>query len=381
MTRVACLDGLRGLAALWVLVGHTMILTGLRLPILAQPDLGVDLFILLSGFLMVFQFHLRETKEDWGKPATWASFWLRRLFRLAPLFYVLLIPALYFGPAIFADRTLIDNFLGAVPQAPARYLDASITNIVAHITFVFGLLPEYAYRTPLPDWSLGLEMQFYAVFPLIILLQRRIGWIATGIILALGSIAVVLALKSAGVHYPMPSFLPLKMHLFLCGMLIAAAQKASGKMLVAEFALVAVLAVLPVGEGDLKHRIVRELLVVGFFGLVHWQRVVVIRYVSNGLGSAPLRWLGDVSYGVYLIHLLLLHRFAAWAIDAFGQGLSPLERFAVVFPAVAVLSYALAWIGFTQIEERGNALGKRLIGRFFNRNAGRSTSAEQIAAP
>ncbi|MEI9997915.1 MAG: acyltransferase family protein [Verrucomicrobiota bacterium] len=62
--RVACLDGLRGIAALWVLVGHGMLLTGFYVPIFVAADLGVDLFILLSGFLMVFQYQLRQ---EWGK--------------------------------------------------------------------------------------------------------------------------------------------------------------------------------------------------------------------------------------------------------------------------------------------------------------------------
>src|SRR3546814_12877049 len=61
--RVECLDGLRGLAALWVLVGHMMILTGFRLPLMSKPDLGVDLFIMLSGFLMMFQYRLRRSEE------------------------------------------------------------------------------------------------------------------------------------------------------------------------------------------------------------------------------------------------------------------------------------------------------------------------------
>lgn len=59
--RIGCLDGLRGLAALWVLLGHSLQLTGWHLPILSSPDLGVDLFIMLSGFLMVFHYRLRET--------------------------------------------------------------------------------------------------------------------------------------------------------------------------------------------------------------------------------------------------------------------------------------------------------------------------------
>ena len=175
--RVACLDGLRGLAALWVLFGHLVILTGFRLPVLSKPDLGVDLFILLSGFLMVFQYRLRADVEDWRAPGTWAAFWTRRFFRLAPLFYVALAVALLAGPALYADRVAIDGFLGEPLQPRERFADASLANIAAHLSFVFGLLPDYAFRTPLPDWSLGLEMQFYAAFPFLVLLARRIGWV------------------------------------------------------------------------------------------------------------------------------------------------------------------------------------------------------------
>ena len=62
-SRVEGLDGLRALAAIWVLVGHCLLLTGWRVPILGEPDLGVDLFIMLSGFLMVFHYQLRQDKE------------------------------------------------------------------------------------------------------------------------------------------------------------------------------------------------------------------------------------------------------------------------------------------------------------------------------
>ena len=81
-----------------VLVGHCMILTGFSLPIIGQPDFGVDLFILLSGSLMVFQYQLRSEFEDWTTPRTWAAFWIRRFFRIAPLFYLMLAAALILGP-------------------------------------------------------------------------------------------------------------------------------------------------------------------------------------------------------------------------------------------------------------------------------------------
>src|SRR6516225_9730682 len=105
--RVECLDGLRGIAALWVLLGHCAILTGLSLPVIGKPDLGVDLFMMLSGFLMVFHYQLRAEAEPWSKPGTWLKFWARRFFRIAPLYYVMLAMALAAGPALLVWRTAI----------------------------------------------------------------------------------------------------------------------------------------------------------------------------------------------------------------------------------------------------------------------------------
>src|SRR3546814_11365664 len=106
--RVECLDGLRGVAAPWVLLGHMMILTGFRLPLMSKPDLGVDLLILLSGFLMMFQYRLRAGREDWHAPGTWTAFWTGRFFRLAPPFSVTLTPPVCAVPPTSAEPLVID---------------------------------------------------------------------------------------------------------------------------------------------------------------------------------------------------------------------------------------------------------------------------------
>jgi len=382
--RVECLDGLRGVAALWVLIGHMMILTGFRLPLVSKPDLGVDLFILLSGFLMMFQYRLRAGSEDWGAPGTWAAFWTRRFFRLAPLFYVTLAAALIAGPLIYADRVAIDSFLGQSLQPRERYTDASLTNIALHLSFMFGLLPHYAFRTPLPDWSLALEMQFYALFPFLVLLGRRIGWVPSALVAAGGGAAVALLAGAAGLDYPMPSFLPLKLQLFLSGMLIAAGPGESRARLWTRLGAAMLLAAIPIGgEQDPLHFAVRELLVFGFFGLVHWRSLGPIGWVSRLLGSRPFYWLGELSYGTYLIHLLILQPVAAAVIAQFGTGLGAAARFALTGAIVVPATYAMAFVTYKLVELPGQRLGKAAIKRAIGSSTTRAhqTVPERLAAP
>jgi len=379
LNRIECLDGLRGLAALWVLIGHCLILTGFSLPILGKPDLGVDLFILLSGFLMTFQFQLRKDREDWARPATWAAFWTRRFFRISPLYFVLLAAALLAGKAIYADRVVIDSFLGQPLQAPERYTDASASNIALHVTYLFGLLPEYAFRTPLPDWSLGLEMQFYAVFPFAVLLAGRLGWIRTALCVSILSVSIALLAGALGAAYPMPSFLPLKMHLFAAGMLIAAALE---RQQAACLAAAAVLVAIPIGgKTDLLHLVVREGIFLGFFALVHWRAIPWIDRLSRLLGAPPFHWLGELSYGVYLVHLLVLHRVAAWTIEEWAQDMPAAARFTLTFAITAPIAYGLAYASYRLVELQGQSLGRAVIARFGRRKLARQTRAEEYAAP
>src|SRR3569832_20408 len=102
------LDGLRGFAALWVLASHVQILSGMHaVPVLSWGGLAVDLFMLLSGFLMAHHYVLRREREPWEDRSTFLIFWLRRFFRIAPLYYVLLVIALGLGPWLGEAREMI----------------------------------------------------------------------------------------------------------------------------------------------------------------------------------------------------------------------------------------------------------------------------------
>ncbi|MBP1884185.1 acyltransferase family protein [Sinorhizobium mexicanum] len=367
--RIDCLDGLRGVASLWVMIGHALLLTGWRLPILSEPDLGVDLFIMLSGFLMVFHYQLRAAKEPWELTSTWGSFWIRRFLRIAPLYYVLLAVAFALGAWLFESRMIIDAFLGRTPQAPYRYLDNGLTNGLMHASFLFGLSPDYAYRTPLPDWSIGLEMQFYAVFPFIMLLLKKGGWLKGALFTALVAVAIVSTAGVLGVRFPMPAFLPLKMHIFLCGMLLALGLHAGRSKALLHGGAAVALALLPIG-GDMTmtKMLMRVMLVAVFFALLYHRLIdnvvgIRLRALSSSLGNGFFHWLGELSFGAYLWHLIFLQPIAAYFIAAFGDTITAPMRFAVVTAILVPLVYAAACMTFLAVERPGQRLAKRVIGR------------------
>ena len=385
-SRIDSLDGLRGLASLWVLLGHAALLTGWAVPILREPNFGVDLFMMLSGFLMTFHFQLRAKKVSPDAPGEWRAFWIRRFFRIAPLYYVCLAAVLLLGPMLFDARMVIDSYNGVTPQLASRYLDSSPANVVLHGSFLFGLLPDYAFRTPLPDWSLSLEMQFYAAFPLLMLLLRRTSWL-WGIAFVLGlSGAVVAGLHVAGIAFPMPAFLPLKLNMFICGMLIAAALADRPRSLL--YAALALAIVLLPLDGVYARRdiFIREVLAVGFVILLLYSRLPLFlqalpRRIATLLGNRFFHWLGELSFGAYLIHLIVMQPIVALVVEQLGDAPAAV-RFAVATALVVPPTYAIAYLTYRLVELPGQRLGAGFVRRLLgSKEKARSDAAESIAAP
>lgn len=363
VSHIPCLDGLRGVAALWVLTGHAMLLSGWGLPIIDRPDYGVDLFILLSGFLMVFHYELRQAKEPWGSPTTWLTFWGRRFFRIAPLYYVALAVAFLAGPHIGHARAAIEAVLPQTRTPDARYFDQSLGNIIAHATFVFGQIPHFAFRTVLPDWSIGLEMAFYLVFPFLMLTARRLSLPVAALLFTAFSIAAVKIFPGYAAGFNEPAFLPLKLNIFFSGMLIAGALSRAGAIR-AGYLILAVLLTVVHLQGPLRDTGIRIALACIFAFLVHGSRYTATKGISERiddfLSFAIFTRMGDLSYGVYLIHLMVLIPVMG-ALISFD--VSPFVRFLGALVMTVTGAYAIAAITFKYIEQPGIRLGKRMLTR------------------
>jgi peptidoglycan/LPS O-acetylase OafA/YrhL len=356
---IGSLDGLRGLCALWVVLGHALSMTGpnpVFLRPLEHPLLGVDIFIVLSGFLMLSHYRERQNVEPWRAPVTWLRFWIRRAFRIAPLYYAALLLVLVFRPQILAawDQS----------RADLDYIVLSPQTVIQHLTFVFGMLPGTYWSRPLPDWSLSLEMQFYAVFPFIALLWARAGALLTTACLVVGCLILTQLQSGYFSAFELPSALPAKLHVFLAGMLLAAWVTQPGKRS-ALFPVLAVLSsFLPLpGAGGAPSMISRAVLIAAVALLIHTELgtgIAPLRLAVRVLSGRVLRFMGVTSYGVYLVHFPLLLILNA-LITTFRPDATGLERLGLLSLTLLPATYALAWIGHTLVEQPGIQMGRMVL--------------------
>lgn len=142
--RLDWIDELRGVAALSVLIGHCRILLEDSLGDVKVLDVfprGVQLFYLLSG-LILYRLYQNKVAGLRG----YGTFLIRRFFRIAPLFYVVVFVCAW----LFASR---------IVDAP--------TNVITHLSLLlFGFIPAYLNGIIGVEWSVFVECWFYVLFPL-----------------------------------------------------------------------------------------------------------------------------------------------------------------------------------------------------------------------
>lgn len=162
--RVRGLDGLRGLAILLVIVSHffaeTLNVTGL-LRTLTKPagGLGVELFFVLSGFLITSIIVREQLASGTIKLK---KFYIRRTLRIWPAFYA------------FVGVVAILSITGV--------LEISTWELLAAGLFIWNYAPGVDTLTLTHTWSIGIEEQFYLIWPAIVLWlkPRKAVWFCLG---------------------------------------------------------------------------------------------------------------------------------------------------------------------------------------------------------
>lgn len=357
--RLDGLDALRGLAALSIVAFHTAFVPALAIPAWLSVVInyrlghGVALFFVLSAFSLYFADSARV--KD-GRSI--AGFYVRRLARIVPLFYVMMVVVMQMRREGFGETP-------------------SLAEVAANLTFVFNLVPAYAGSIVWAGWSIGVEMVFYLLLPLAFL------WVKTlraALILLGGSACVTIWAERA-----MPRLDPLHpdyslicfcnnqvffaVGIALYMLYLRLRERPEAQRLRLSRVLFIAGCVLLWGAFAINDRLnpwraVRTwdwyLSAIGFGLITLSQALHAFRFVTNRFTVRA----GQVSYGVYLLHmpviLLIVNAYRivyahAGGHHALAYGVCLLITLALVLP-LALLAHHL-------IERPAMRLGKRVSQR------------------
>ena len=355
----------RAIAAFWVLIAHCMIWGdwyGIPLP---SAKIAVDLFMMISGYLMAANTISRNEIEPLNTSKNCLRFWLRRFFRLAPAYYISLILAVAISDFFLGGYHILQTLnpakwgIGGVYD-PIR-IEYTWSNFLLHISFLFGLHPTYSFSTFLPDWSLSLEMQFYFVFPALFVAMKKFGFFRIAFFLGI-PIFFIGQMISKSIHYYEPSLLLIKLNYFIAGILlfdliISANKRTYWKTLICAILLVS----MDFNYG--KEVISLPILLISMliFGRLEYNNKAP-KWIYLLINNRFIHFASDTSYGVYLFHGFFISSFG-WILKEQPELLllMPYQRVMLMFLFVTVSSYLVGYLCYRFIELPSIYLGKRTI--------------------
>lgn len=327
------LDGLRGVAILFVLLSHVQ-----KFPF-QGGFIGVDLFFVLSGFLIT-----SLLLEEWRETGdiSLKAFYARRSLRLLPAL-VAMLTVVVVASAIFEP-----------PAESAAMRKAALITLLysANWYMAAGAYPRDVLS---PSWSLSVEEQFYVVWPLALFLMLRAG----GSRRTMATVVIVALVASAGLRAWVTRTPGHEARAYF-----GADTHADGLLAGALVAMAASWGALPSKTTGLNVLGAIALAAFGYFLWKGWAfdpffmqaGYVVFNLAAAALIAAlvaspwpafraifewePLAWTGRISYGLYLWHMGVF-----WALPRCGLDLGD-----ALWPSAFLLTFAIAAASFYGLE-------------------------------
>jgi peptidoglycan/LPS O-acetylase OafA/YrhL len=359
--RVASLTGIRAVAAILVVATHAAYTTGKYIQgyfglVSARMEIGVPIFFVLSGFLL-FRPWVKSLATGSAEPSLRRYAW-HRFRRVMPAYVVTVLIAY----AIY-------HFRNAGPN-PGHTWYGLFRNLTLTQIYTFNYLRGYLHQGLTQMWSLAVEATFYVLLPLlayllsVVLCGRQ--WRPKLLLFGIATLALISPVWLVGVHLTtsIPNgarlWLPTYLIWFLAGMCLTVLQR----MGVRCYAFVAlplaavcyIIASTPIA-GDpttsplgLSQALYKAVFYAAIAGLAVAPLALDDQgWYSRFLASRPMVWLGEISYEIFLVHLITMEFAMVYIMqDHVYTGSMP-----GLFAATMVLTIPPAWLlhRFTRVRD------------------------------
>ncbi|MDI6741375.1 MAG: acyltransferase [Smithella sp.] len=362
--RLDFLDSLRCFAIIYVVVSHLILIPQppLAIPSWIAPLLinggyaGVSLFFILSAFSLCFALDSRRSEPDLIK-----RFYLRRFFRIAPLFYLML-------------------FIYWIRDAALMGVIHPISEVLINASLFFNLIPAYITGFVWASWTIGVMAILYLLFPLIyrwirslpaalilFIVSVLLSWGWSYFVLNCGETAGYLKAndKSFALGFGFLQHLPV----FVCGVIIYrlffdyfSKLNAQKRRMYGWTCLILFIPFYAVLLTDKLQNMLWGLSILHGFCL----SLLVLGLGLKPLGfliNAKTSYLGRATYSMYLFHPLIIFSiipvyrqiYNIFPNEMMGYLVSLLMTLAVLIP--------ISLVSYKYIERTGIALGEKLFSR------------------
>jgi peptidoglycan/LPS O-acetylase OafA/YrhL len=319
--RIPQLDAIRGIAILVVMLHNERdVFPSLHLPgVLASGWMGVDLFFVLSGFLITGI--LLDAK---GSAGFFRNFYARRCLRIWPLYYALLLFIFVAVPLLRPAQASMIFERSSPWWAYPFYLQNFLVPVSTNAVGSLGL-----------TWSLAIEEQFYLVWPVVVryLSTARLRIVCLAVIVASPFLRLYLSTEQVDLYTNVFCRLDgLMWGAFVAALVREPAFEPRRHRTLAWGALIIALPLALATDGRGVQWIVYSLSVLASAGLVYLGLFSTARWLQRAFTSRPLVFTGMISYGLYLLHKI---PFDAVKGRSFGQ---PALAFGLLLAAAYLLA-------------------------------------------